>query len=101
MHMLVLFLFSYAFLQVYLLVNPQMPFSVPRQLGERATLLGTVMILGPVLLIGLLLGFSFFVYQNTVVYIASVVAMALLTLLMERLLVLRISRKLARLEFRG
>jgi len=101
MHMLVLLLFSYAFLQVYLLVNPQMPFSVPRQLGERVTLLGTVMILGPVLLIGLLLGFSFFVYQNTVVYVVSVVAMALLTLLMERLLVLRISRKLARLEFRG
>jgi hypothetical protein len=101
MHMLVLFLFSYAFLQVYLLVNPQMPFSVPRQLGERVTLLGTVMILGPIVLIGLLLGFSFFVYQNTGVYIASVVSMALLLLLMERLLVLRISRKLARLEFRG
>jgi hypothetical protein len=59
------------------------------------------MILGPVLLIGLLLGFSFFVYQNTVVYVASVAAMGLLTLLMERLLVLRVSRKLARLEFRG
>lgn len=101
MHMLILFLFSYAFLQIYLLVDPQMPFSVPRQLGERVTMMGTVMLLGPILLIGLLLGFSFFVYRNTVVYIASVVAIGLLTMLLERLLVLRISRKLARLEFRG
>jgi hypothetical protein len=36
MHMLVLFLFSYAFLQAYLLVNPQMPsFSAFRFLSTR------------------------------------------------------------------
>ncbi|MCX6132926.1 MAG: hypothetical protein NTU47_03840 [Ignavibacteriales bacterium] len=101
MHMLVLFLFSYSFLQVFLLVKPQMPFSVPRQLGERASILGTVMFLGPVVLVGLLLGFSFFVYQNTVVYIAVVSLLIFLTMLLEKFLVLRITRKLSRLEFRG
>ena len=101
MHMLVLFLFSYSFLQIFLLVKPQMPFSVPRQLGERATILGAVMILGPVVLVGLLLGFSFFVYQNTGVYVVVVALLALLTMLLEKLLVRRVSRKLARLEFRG
>jgi ABC-2 type transport system permease protein len=101
MHLLVLLLFSYSFLQVYLLVNPQMPFSVPRQLGERASIFGTVMILGPVVLIGLLLGFSFFVYKNTGVYIVVVTLLALLIMLLEKLLVRRISRKLTRLEFRG
>jgi hypothetical protein len=101
MHMLVLVLFSYAFLQLFLMVKPQMPFSVPRQLGERATILGTVMIIGPVVLVGLLLGFSFFVYQNTAVYIMVVALLALLSILLEKFLVMRISRKLARLEFRG
>ena len=101
MHLLVLLLFSYSFLQVFLLVNPQMPFSVPRQLGERATMLGTVMILGPIVLVGLLLGFSFFVYQNTAVYIVVVALLVFLTMLLEKFLVLRISRKLSRLEFRG
>ncbi len=101
MHLLVLLLFSYSFLQVYLLVNPQMPFSVPRQLGERASMLGAVMVLGPVVLIGLLLGFSFFVYKNTGVYVLVVTLLGLFTLLLEKLLVRRISRKLARLEFRG
>jgi len=101
MHMLVLVLFSYSFLQVFLLVNPQMPFSVPRQLGERATILGTVMILGPVVLVGLLLGFSFFVYKNTGVYIVVMSLLALFAMLLERLLVRRVSMKLGRLEFRG
>lgn len=101
MHLLVLFLFSYSFLQVFLLVKPQMPFSVPRQLGERASILGTVMILGPIVLVGLLLGFSFFVYQNTIVYLIVVVLLILIAMLLERFLVLRISRKLSRLEFRG
>lgn len=101
MHMLVLFLFSYSFLQVFLLVKPQMPFSVPRQLGERATILGTVMILGPIVLVGLLLGFSFFVYQNTAVYIVVVALLMLFAMLLEKLLVRRVSRKLSQLEFRG
>jgi hypothetical protein len=101
MHLVVLLLFSYSFLQVFLLVNPQMPFSVPRQLGERATMLGTVMILGPIVLVGLLLGFSFFVYQNTAVYIVVVALLVVLTMLLEKFLVMRISRKLSRLEFRG
>ena len=101
MHLVVLLLFSYTFLQVFLLVNPQMPFSVPRQLGERATMLGTVMILGPIVLVGLLLGFSFFVYQNTAVYIVVVALLVFLTMLLEKFLVMRISRKLSRLEFRG
>jgi hypothetical protein len=52
-------------------------------------------------LVGLLLGFSFFVYQNTGVYIAVVALLAFLTMLLEKLLVRRVSRKLARLEFRG
>jgi heme exporter protein D len=78
-----------------------MPFSVPRQLGERATMLGTVMILGPIVLVGLLLGFSFFVYQNTAVYIVVVALLVVLTMLLEKFLVMRISRKLSRLEFRG
>jgi len=101
MHLLVLILLSYSFLQVYLLVNPQMPFSVPRQLGERTTMLGTVMIVGPVVLIMLLLGFSFFVYKNMGIYIIVVTLLVLFTMLLEKLLVKRISRKLARLEFRG
>jgi hypothetical protein len=101
MHLVVLLFFSYSFLQVFLLVNPQMPFSVPRQLGERATMLGTVMILGPIVLVGLLLGFSFFVYQNTAVYIVVVALLVVLTMLLEKFLVMRISRKLSRLEFRG
>ncbi len=101
MHLLVLLLFSYAFLQVHLLFNPQMPFSVPRQMGQRATFLGIVMILGPILMVGVLLLFSFFLYQDPLVYLASVLALSLMTILMERFLLLRISRKLARLEFLG
>jgi ABC-2 type transport system permease protein len=101
MHMTVLVLFSYAFLQVFLLINPQMPFSVPRQMGERATVLGTVMVLGPIILAGLLLGFSYFVYRNPLAYSLAVTTLALIAIMLERFLVRRISNKLSRLEFRG
>lgn len=101
MHMVVLVLLSYGFLQVFLLINPQMPFSVPRQIGERATLLGTVMVLGPIVLAGLLLGFSYFVYRNPIAYGAAVALIVIITVLLEKSLVRRISRKLSRLEFRG
>jgi len=101
MHVLVLLLFSYSYLQILLLVNPQMPFSVPRQLGERATMLGTVLFLGPLLLMGMLLFFSFFVYGDTLAYIGSVGALILIAVSMERLLVQRVTRKLGQLEFRG
>jgi hypothetical protein len=52
-------------------------------------------------LVGLLLGFSFFVYQNPAVYVMVVALLALLIVLLEKFLVMRISMKLARLEFRG
>jgi ABC-2 type transport system permease protein len=101
MHLVVLLLFSYAFLQIYLLFNPQMPFSVPRQTGQRATLLGVVMILGPILMIGVLLIFSFFVYRDPVVYVISVAVLSLTIVLLEKYLLLRVSRRLGRLEFLG
>ncbi|HTY37137.1 MAG TPA: hypothetical protein VMH23_08485 [Bacteroidota bacterium] len=101
MHMVVLLLFSYMFLQTFLLVKPQMPFSVPRQVGERASILGSVMILGPIILIGLLLGFSFFVYRNTAVYLLVVASLAVVSMLLEKFLVRRISTRLATIEFRG
>lgn len=101
MHLAVLLLFSYTFLQVYLLFNPQMPFSVPRQPGQRATLLGVVMVLGPIAMIGVLLLFSFIVYRDPVVYIVSVAVLSLAIYILEKYLLLRVSRKLGRLEFHG
>ena len=101
MHVLMLLLFSHTFLQIYLLVSPQMPFSVPRQLGERATLITTILIVGPIILMATLLILSFFVYKNILMYIGAVGLLASISTLMENLLVRRISRKLGRLEFRG
>jgi hypothetical protein len=101
MHLIVLLLFSYAFLQAYLLFNPQMPFSVPRQMGQRATLLGVVMVIGPIAMIGVLLLFSFFVYRDPFVYVGSVIVLWLTIFILEKVLLLRVSRKLARLEFLG
>jgi hypothetical protein len=101
MHLIVLLLFSYAFLQVYLLFNPQMPFSVPRQMGQRASLLGAVMVLGPIVMIGVLLLFSFFVYRDPLVYVVSVAVLSLTIVILEKYLLLRVSRKLRRLEFLG
>jgi len=78
-----------------------MPFSLPRNVGERATAFGMVMVLGPIILIGGLFAFSYFVYSNVIAYVVTVVAFLLIITGMEKLLVSRISHKLATLEYQG
>ena len=101
MHLIILLLFSRGYLQLLLLINPNMPFSLPRNVGQRATAFGTVMVLGPIVLIGGLFAFSYFVYSNTIAYIAAVIVFLLIVSGMEKLLVSRISHKLATLEYQG
>ncbi|MCX6137895.1 MAG: hypothetical protein NTV54_10420 [Ignavibacteriales bacterium] len=101
MHLAMLLLFSRGYLQILLLLKPNIPFSLPKNINERATLFGTVVVLGPIILIGGLFGISYFVYSNIVAYLITLVVFGVILAGAEKLLVVRISHKLATLEYQG
>jgi hypothetical protein len=101
MHLLVLFLASQIPLQFMFLIAPQLPFSMPRGVGDRISLMTFVMVLGPIIMLVLLFLFSRYVYGSATSYIAGTAFLAALVYLLERLLGIRVARKVGRLEFVG
>ncbi|MBI3585891.1 MAG: hypothetical protein HY088_02025 [Ignavibacteriales bacterium] len=101
MHAVILVLLSQLLLQLLFLPNPQLPFSAPRNVGERITLLGITVIIAPILLLGGVVLLSLFVYQNAGTYLTAVVILAIMVWFMEKLLKKRISRKMEQIEFLG
>ncbi|MFH0991008.1 MAG: hypothetical protein V1799_13435 [bacterium] len=101
MHSIVLLLFSQIFLQLFFMLKPQIPFSVPRQLGERTSILVSLMIIVPVfLLVGLMI-IAFFAYENLPAYSGTVLFLSLIVMLMEIFLQRRVAKRLGSLEFLG
>ncbi|MBI3579538.1 MAG: hypothetical protein HY089_09050 [Ignavibacteriales bacterium] len=101
MHTVVLGLLSQLLLQLLFLPNPQLPFSAPRHVGERITLLGITVILAPILLLGGIIVLSLFIYKNAGTYLGAVVLLSIVVWLVEKLLEKRISRKMRQIEFLG
>jgi hypothetical protein len=101
MHEVVILLASQFLLQIAFLVSPRLPFSAPRGVGERIGLTTFVVLLGPFLLLAMLAFFSRFFYINGISYLVGTASLGLLVAIVERLLRLRVSRKVAGLEFAG
>ncbi|HMK38628.1 MAG TPA: hypothetical protein VK569_04750, partial [Bacteroidota bacterium] len=93
MHEVVVLLASQILLQVAFFVSPRLPLSAPRGVGERIGLTTFLMILGPLLLLAMLAFFSRFFYVNAVSYLAGSSALGLLVVILERVLRIRVSRK--------
>ena len=101
MHEVVILLASQLLLQIAFLIAPRLPFSAPRGVGERISLTTFIMILGPLLLLAMLAFFSRFFYVNLASYLMGTSALAFIVVLLERILRLRVSRKVGELEFTG
>jgi low temperature requirement protein LtrA len=101
MHELVILLVSQLLLQIAFFISPRLPFSAPRGLGERIGLTTLIMVAGPLLLLAMLAFFSRFFYTNAVSYLVGTSALGILVAIVERLLRLRVSRKVGGLEFAG
>jgi hypothetical protein len=101
MHEVVILLASQLLLQITFFISPRLPFSAPRGVGERFGLTTFTLILGPILLLAMLLLFSRFFYTTPLTYLVGTISLGLLVMVVERLLVLRVSRKVAGLEFAG
>lgn len=101
MHEVVILLSSQLLLQIAFLIAPRLPFSAPRGVGERISLTTFMMILGPLFLLAMLAFFSRFFYINLASYLLGTSALAFIVVLVERILRLRVSRKVGGLEFTG
>jgi len=101
MHEVVILLASQLLFQAMFLVSPRLPFSSPRGVGERVTLTTFLLILGPVLLLVVLVIFARYFYSGLVAYAAGVAFLVLLSLLVERILRARVSKKVGSMEFAG
>lgn len=101
MHTVILALLSQLLLQLLFLPNPQLPFSAPRNVGERISLLGITVIIAPILLLGGVIVLSLFIYKNAGTYLGAVMLLSTIVWLAEKLLEKRISRKMQQMEFLG
>jgi len=101
MHEVVILLASQVLFQGMFFISPRLPFSSPRGVGERVTLATFLVILGPVMLLVMLVIFSRYFYTGPVPYATGVVLLLLLAMLVERLLRIRVAKKVGGLEFTG
>ncbi len=101
MHEVVVFLASQLLLQIAFLISPRLPFSAPRGVGERIGLTTFIVVIGPLVLLAMLTFFSRYFYTSALSYVVGATALGALVAIMERLLRIRVSRKVGELEFAG
>ena len=101
MHEVVILLASQLLLQIAFYISPRLPFSAPRSVGERIGLTTFIMVAGPILLLAMLAIFSRFFYTSAMSYLVGTSALGLVVAIVERLLRLRVSRRVGGLEFAG
>ncbi|MFB3906308.1 MAG: hypothetical protein ACE15E_22925 [Acidobacteriota bacterium] len=99
--LVVLALLAHLVLQLSVFVAPEVPFSRPVKKGERSARMILIMMMMPILTLGLLSGVFVLVYPSPILTGALLLALVLLTLLMERVLKVRIRRRLGSLQYRG
>ena len=99
-HMTLLGLISHLVLQSYVLLDPDLPFSRPMQVGRRSgTVIALMLVMG--LVSGLLQAFSSLIYQSfmaTVIVFTAIVAASIVMNLLTRT---RVERQARSLEFEG
>jgi len=105
MHVAVLGLLCYFFLQVLFALQPQMPFSQPRRRGEQTRRLALVFLAAPALTVAMMDFMSRFVYPSGTRYGISLGALLVIVSATERsfgpggLLGTRIAARLEQLQF--
>lgn len=99
--LLVLALVAHLVLQIAVFVSPEVPFSRPVKKGERSARMLLIMMIMPIVSLGLLSGIFLLVYPSRILTGLLLVFLAVLTLLMERMLRVRIQRRLGALQYQG
>jgi len=99
--LLVLALVAHIVLQIAVFVSPEVPFSRPVKKGERSARMILIMMIMPIVSLGLLSGIFLLVYPSRLLTVVLLVVLVVLTFLMERLLTVRIKRRLGALQYQG
>ena len=99
MHVLVLFLATNLLFLLYFLLSPRIPFSKQRGVNDRISLVTSMLIISPLLMIATMTVFVKLLYPSTVLYLAGVGSLILLSLGLELLLGRRARVATDRLEF--
>lgn len=99
--LLVLALVAHLVLQIAVFVSPEVPFSRPVKKGERSARMILIMMIMPILTLGFLSAVFLLVYPSRLLTGGLLVALVAATFLMERLLRVRIERRLGALQYQG
>ena len=99
--LVVLALVAHLVLQIAVFVSPEVPFSRPVKKGERSARMILIMMIMPIVSLGLLSAIFLLVYPSRLLTAGLLAGLFVLTLLMERLLRVRIQRRLGALQYQG
>jgi ABC-2 type transport system permease protein len=100
-HLGVLMLLSHLFMQVAVLLNPVLPFSMPSRKAQRSASLIAAMIFVPIAAIGLLFIFTGLLYPHPPLLAGAIAFLMALSCLLEFLLKRRVQRRTAAMEYQG
>lgn len=100
-HVLVLALFSHLFLQMTVFFDPNLPFSKPMQKGERTVVMFMTALIQTVLSVPMVMMVSRFIYPSALRTTFFVVAVSMMSVGIEQLLALRVSRRSTKWEYVG
>ncbi|RPJ58350.1 MAG: hypothetical protein EHM23_17815 [Acidobacteria bacterium] len=99
--LLVLAMVAHIVLQIAVFISPEVPFSRPIKKGERSARMILIMMIMPILTLGFLSVVFLLVYPRPILTAGLLLFLVLLTFLIERLLRVRIQRRLGALQYRG
>jgi hypothetical protein len=100
-HLGVLALLSYIFLQIAVLLHPVLPFSMPSRKAERSTKFVGIMMLTPIIAIGLMGVLFYLAYPHPPLLAGALFGLGLLSWLLEIALQKRAQRRTASMEYQG
>jgi hypothetical protein len=97
----VLTLLAHLFLQIAVLFNPVLPFSMPSRKAQRSASYIIAMIIVPIAAIGLLIILTHLMYPKPPLLAGAVICLAAVSYLLEFILKKRVQRRTASMEYQG
>jgi len=101
MHVMVLFLFCDIFLLILFFIKPALPFSLPREIGDRITAFMITISVGSIFFLALMAMFAKLLYPALWTYLTGVAVLLSISLLLRYLLEKRLKKVGEQLEFQG
>jgi len=101
LHLGVLLLLSYLALQLSVLFNPVLPFSMPMRKAQRSTMMSVMMMLVPIVAIGLMSVFTYFIYPHPLLLAGAISGLVVLSYLLEVVLKRRVQHRTLSMEYQG